>query len=73
MSINRVNITGNLTRDPELRATAAGTQVLSFGIAVNDRRKNPQTGEWEDYPNYIDCTMFCQYNYSRNHRLCRRL
>ena len=50
--------TGNLTRDPELRATAAGTQVLSFGIAVNDRRKNPQTGEWEDYPNYIDCTMF---------------
>ena len=45
MSINRVNITGNLTRDPELRATAAGTQVLSFGIAVNDRRKNPQTGE----------------------------
>lgn len=58
MSINRVNITGNLTRDPELRATAAGTQVLSFGIAVNDRRKNPQTGEWEDYPNYIDCTMF---------------
>ena len=58
MSINRVNITGNLTRDPELRATAVGTQVLSFGIAVNDRRKNPQTGEWEDYPNYIDCTMF---------------
>lgn len=58
MSINRVNITGNLTRDPELRATAAGTQVLSFGIAVNDRRKNPQIGEWEDYPNYIDCTMF---------------
>ena len=58
MSINRVNITGNLTRDPELRATAAGTQVLSFGIAVNDRRKNPQTGEWEDYPNYVDCTMF---------------
>ena len=58
MSINRVCITGNLTRDPELRATAAGTQVLSFGIAVNDRRKNPQTGEWEDYPNYIDCTMF---------------
>lgn len=58
MSINRVNITGNLTRDPELRVTAGGTQVLSFGIAVNDRRKNLQTGEWEDYPNYIDCTMF---------------
>ena len=35
MSINRVNITGNLTRDPELRATAGGTQVLYFGVADN--------------------------------------
>ena len=58
MSINRVNISGNLTRDPELRATAGGTQVLSFGVAVNDRRRNAQTGEWEDYPNFVDCTMF---------------
>lgn len=58
MSINRVNISGNLTRDPELRATASGMQVLSFGVAVNDRRKNPQSGDWEDYPNFIDCTMF---------------
>lgn len=32
MSINRVLISGNLTRDPELRATAGGTQVLSFGV-----------------------------------------
>lgn len=58
MSINRVLVTGNLTRDPELRATQSGSQVLNFGIAVNDRRKNPSTGEWEDYPNFVDCTMF---------------
>lgn len=58
MSINRVTISGNLTRDPELRATAGGTQVLSLGVAVNDRRRNPQNGEWEDYPNFVDCTMF---------------
>ena len=58
MSINRVVISGNLTRDPELRATQSGMDVLSFGVAVNDRRKNPQTGEWEDYPNFVDCTMF---------------
>ena len=58
MSINRVIISGNLTRDPELRATTGGTQVLSFGVAVNDRRRNAQTGEWEDYPNFVDCTMF---------------
>lgn len=58
MSINRVIISGNLTRDPELRATASGMPVLGFGVAVNDRRRNPQTQEWEDYPNFIDCTMF---------------
>ena len=58
MSINRVNISGNLTRDPDLRATPGGTQVLGFGVAVNDRRRNQQTGEWEDYPNFVDCTMF---------------
>jgi len=58
MSINKVMITGNLTRDAELRATPSGTSVLGFGVAVNERRKNAQTGEWEDRPNYIDCTMF---------------
>lgn len=58
MSINKVIISGNLTRDPELRATAGGMQVMSMGVAVNDRRKNQQTGEWEDYPNFVDCTMF---------------
>lgn len=57
MSINRVAISGNLTRDPDLRSTRGGTAVLSFSVAVNDRRKN-QSGEWEDYPNYVDCTMF---------------
>lgn len=58
MSINKVVISGNLTRDPELRQTANGFPVLGFGVAVNDRRKNQQTGAWEDYPNFIDCTMF---------------
>ncbi|AJC11700.1 single-stranded DNA-binding protein [Berryella intestinalis] len=58
MSINRVVLSGHLTRDPDLRSTASGMQVLGFGVAVNDRRKNAQTGEWEDYPNFIDCTMF---------------
>lgn len=58
MSINRVNISGNLTRDSELRATAGGVQVLRFGVAVNDRRRNPESGEWEDYPNFVECVMF---------------
>ena len=58
MSINRATISGNLTRDAELRSTASGTPVMSFTVAVNDRRKNNQTGEWEDVPNFIGCTMF---------------
>lgn len=58
MSINKVMLTGNLTRDPEVSSTAGGKSVLKFGIAVNDKRKNNQTGEWEDYPNFIECVMF---------------
>ena len=58
MSINRVMISGNLTRDAELRSTQSGTSMLGMGIAVNDRRKNQKTGEWEDYPNFVDCTLF---------------
>jgi len=58
MSINRVLITGNLTRDPELRATGSGMSVLKMGVAVNDRRKNQQSGEWEEVPNFIDVVVF---------------
>lgn len=58
MGINKVILTGNLTRDPELRATREGNPVLALGIAVNDRRRNPQTGEWEDCPNFVDCVLF---------------
>ena len=58
MSINRVIISGNLTRDPELKRTHDGKAVLQLGLAVNDRRKNQQTGEWEDVANFVDCTMF---------------
>lgn len=59
MSMNFVLVTGNLTRDAELRNTNTnGTPVLNFSIAVNDRRKNQQTGEWEDYPNFFDCSLF---------------
>ena len=57
MSINHVAVVGNLTRSPELRSTAGGTDVLSFGIAVNYRRKNA-SGRWEDVPNFFECVTF---------------
>ena len=58
MSINKVILTGNLTRDPELRDNGKGFYILSFGVAVNDRRKNNATGQWEDCANFVDCAMF---------------
>ena len=58
MSINRVCISGNLTRDPEMRSTGSGMAIMQIRMAVNDRRKNPQSGEWEDAPNYVDVVVF---------------
>jgi single-strand DNA-binding protein len=57
MSINRVFISGNLTRDPEVRM-AGTTPLCQMGVAVNDRKKNNETGEWEDVPNYFDVIMW---------------
>lgn len=56
--LNSVALAGNLTRDPQMRTTQGGMAILSMGIAVNDRRKNQQTGEWEDVPQYFELTMF---------------
>ena len=56
-NINRVVLTGNLTRDPELRSTQGGTSVCKLRVAVNSRRRN-QGGEWVDKPNYFDVTVF---------------
>lgn len=57
MSINHVSVSGNLTRDPELRM-AGSTPLLQMGIAVNERRKNNSTGEWEDVPNFFDVLVW---------------
>lgn len=56
--INNVSLTGRLTRDPELRVTAGGTQLLSFTLAFNTSVRNRQTGEWDERSNFIECTMF---------------
>ena len=59
MSINEVIISGNIVADAQLNTTTGkGTKVLNISVAVNDRRKNQETGEWEEHPNFIDCSMF---------------
>ena len=56
-NINRVIVTGNLTRDPELRNTPGGTSVCSLRIATNSSRKD-ETGQWVDKPNYFSVTVW---------------
>src|SRR5204862_8207932 len=58
-NINRVTVTGNLTRDPELRSIPSGTSVCKLRIAVNTRRKDA-SGQWVDKPNYFDVTVWGQ-------------
>ncbi len=59
MAENAVHLTGNMTRDPELRFLNSGQAVTSFGLAINSRRKNDATGEWEDgEPEFYDVSCF---------------
>ena len=57
-NIKRVIITGNLTRDPELRSTSSGTSVCSMRVACNTRRKDQSTGDWVDKANFFDVTVW---------------
>jgi single-strand DNA-binding protein len=57
-NINRVVLTGNLTRDPELRTLPSGMSVCSLRIASNTRRKDGASGEWVDKANYFDVTIW---------------
>jgi single-strand DNA-binding protein len=59
-NINRVIITGNLTKDPDLSSIpSSSTTVCTLRVAVNGRRRNSE-GQWEDAPNYFDVTVFGQ-------------
>ncbi len=57
---NSVTVTGNATREPELRFTPSGQAVASFGIAVNRRWQNRQTQEWEEAVSFFDITCWAQ-------------
>ena len=58
MSINHITLSGNLTRDAELRSTQTDVHVLVFGLAFNERHRKPDSDEWEDVPNFVDCVLF---------------
>jgi single-strand DNA-binding protein len=55
--INRVTLVGRLTRDPELKHLPSGSAVLELGLAVNGRKQD-QSGQWVDKPNFFDVKVF---------------
>jgi single-strand DNA-binding protein len=57
---NHVSITGNLTRDPELRFTPSGQATTTFGVAVNRRWQNRQTQDWEEATSFFDVVCWGQ-------------
>lgn len=57
-NLNKVILIGRLTRDPECRTFSNGGKVAKFGFAVTNRKKNGQTGQWEDEPMFIDCEVY---------------
>ena len=64
-NFNRVVLIGRLTRDPEIRATNGGLKIAAIGFAVSNRKKNAQSGQWEDDPMFIDITAFDRANEGR--------
>jgi single-strand DNA-binding protein len=61
-NLNKVMLIGRLTRDPEVRTFSNGGKVAKFGFAVNNRKKNQTTGEWEEDPVFIDVDAFSREN-----------
>lgn len=57
-NLNKIILIGRMTRDPESRSFANGGKVVNFGFAVNNRKKNAQSGQWEDEPVFLDCEAF---------------
>ncbi len=64
-NLNKVMLIGRLTRDPETRTFSNGGKVAKFGFAVNNRKKNQSTGQWEDEPVYVDVDFFNRGEYGK--------
>lgn len=59
-NINTITVSGNVTRDPELRFTPSGQGVASFSVAVNRSWQNRQTQEWEEQTSFFDVKCWAQ-------------
>jgi single-strand DNA-binding protein len=57
-NLNKVHLIGRATREPELKSFSNGGRVAKLGFCVNNRKKNSQSGEWEEEPVYLDCEAY---------------
>lgn len=71
-NLNKVMLIGRLTRDPEVRMFSNGGKVAKFGFAVNNRRKNSQSGQWEDEPVFLNVEAFNRGDFGKQADLCEQ-
>lgn len=71
-NLNKVMLIGRLTRDPEVRVFANGGKVAHFGFAVNNRKKNAQSGQWEEVPVFLDVEAFNRGDFGKTADLCEQ-
>lgn len=71
-NLNKVMLIGRLTRDPEVRMFPNGGKVTKFGFAVNNRKKNTQTGQWEDEPVFLNIEAFNRGEFGKLADLCEQ-
>jgi len=72
-NLNKVMLIGRLTRDPEVKAFSNGGKVTKFGFAVSNRKKNSQTGQWEDDPVFLNVEAFNRGEHGKQADLCELL
>jgi single-strand DNA-binding protein len=71
-SLNKVLLIGRLTRDPEMKTFPNGGKIAKMGFVVNDRKKNQQTGQWEDSPTFLDLEAFDRGENGKTASLCEQ-
>jgi len=57
---NSITISGNITRDPEMRYTPSGVSKVTFGVAVNRSWRNQQTQDWEEQTSFFNVVAWRQ-------------
>lgn len=71
-NLNRVMLIGRLTREPEIKEFSNGGKVADVGFAVNNRRKNQQSGQWEEVPVWVELKAYNRKSGRKMADLCEK-